>query len=310
VRELVGDDIGDVLLLHLGGGGRIDEEQRLAERDAADVLHRAGREVGQGEQVDLPARVGDPVVVLEPLEGERADLEPEGGEVALARDVDDAQRHTADVDRFGGLEVTDHHRHEVRRHHDRVLEPDRHLAVLGALARGLGAVRHRHQFGVDHEREAEHRLQLGLVPAREGAPAVGGLHLAGRDHLLVAVGVDVGGAVPAAQTVVEDAGEHHLDRHLAGAELGREGEGAELVLLVEHHRGRVGARRRLHLGRGDLQLGGVAHEHVGGLVHVEPDGHVAAEGGCLEIGFEQHVVAIGGGRLGKAARTVRHGRSA
>ena len=44
-------------------GGRVDEQQVLAEGDAAEVLHRAGGEVGQGEQVDLVARVGDAVVV-------------------------------------------------------------------------------------------------------------------------------------------------------------------------------------------------------------------------------------------------------
>ena len=50
---------------------RVDEQQALAERDAAEVLHRAGGEVGQGDQVDLVARVGDAVVVLEPAQARR-----------------------------------------------------------------------------------------------------------------------------------------------------------------------------------------------------------------------------------------------
>ncbi len=57
--------------------GRVDQQQALAERDAAEVLHRPGGEVGQGEQVDLVARVGDAVVLLEPAQRERADLEAE-----------------------------------------------------------------------------------------------------------------------------------------------------------------------------------------------------------------------------------------
>ena len=44
-------------------GRRVDEQQRLAEGDAAEVLHRAEGEVGHGDQVDLVARVGDAVVV-------------------------------------------------------------------------------------------------------------------------------------------------------------------------------------------------------------------------------------------------------
>ena len=77
VGQLVGDDIGDQLALALGGRGRIDEQQVLAERDAAQVLHRAGGEVGQRQQVDLVARIGDAVVVLEPAQAERADVERE-----------------------------------------------------------------------------------------------------------------------------------------------------------------------------------------------------------------------------------------
>ena len=75
--ELVGDDVGDVLLLGLGARDRVDEQEALAERDAPEVLHRAGREVGQREQVDLVARVRDAVVVLEPAQRERSDVERE-----------------------------------------------------------------------------------------------------------------------------------------------------------------------------------------------------------------------------------------
>ena len=99
VGQLVGDDVGDELLLALRRRRRVDEQQALAERDAAEVLHRPGGEVGQGEQVDLVAGVGDAVVVLEPAQGERADVEAEAGEVALAGHVDDAQRDAVDVDR-------------------------------------------------------------------------------------------------------------------------------------------------------------------------------------------------------------------
>ena len=90
MREFVGDDVTDELLFVLGAGGRVDEEQALAERDAAEVLHRAGGEVGKAGEVDLLAGVVDAVVLLEPSEAERADVEAERGEVVLAGYVDHA----------------------------------------------------------------------------------------------------------------------------------------------------------------------------------------------------------------------------
>ena len=82
VRELVRHDVGDELLLGLRGRRRVDEQDALPERDAAQVLHGPGREVGQRDEVDLVRRVGDPVVVLEPPEGELPDLQPEAGQRA------------------------------------------------------------------------------------------------------------------------------------------------------------------------------------------------------------------------------------
>ena len=43
----------------------IEQQQRVAERDRAGVLHRAGREVRHGEQVELVERIRDAEVVLE-----------------------------------------------------------------------------------------------------------------------------------------------------------------------------------------------------------------------------------------------------
>src|SRR4029079_3121164 len=98
------DDVGDVHLFGEGAGGRVDEQQVLAEGDAPEVLHRPSREVGQSEQVDLVARIRDAVVALEPVEGEGADLRGERGEMALAGHVHDAQRYARRVDRLGDLE--------------------------------------------------------------------------------------------------------------------------------------------------------------------------------------------------------------
>ena len=106
----------------------VDEEQRLAERDAAEVLHGAEGEVGDGDEVELVAGVGDAEVVGEVAQRERADLEREGGEVALAGRADDAQRRAVDVDRLGDLERADDERHQVGRHRHRVGEAHRRAA--------------------------------------------------------------------------------------------------------------------------------------------------------------------------------------
>ena len=189
----------------------IDEQQVLAERDAAEVLHRAGGEVGQREQVDLVARVRDAVVVLEPAQAERADVErrtpvrwPLPGTCTTRSGMPSTS--TGSVASSGP--TTNATRYELivivsaKRIDD--------LAVGVGRAVDLGAVGDREEAGVDDERDAEHRLEVGLVPARERPPAVGGLHLGRGDHLLGAVVVGVRAAVEAAQLVVEDAGE--LDR--------------------------------------------------------------------------------------------------
>ena len=63
----------------------VDEQRRVAEGDAAQVLHGAGGEVGDGDEVDLLARVGDVEVVGEEAQCERADLEGEVGQGASSR---------------------------------------------------------------------------------------------------------------------------------------------------------------------------------------------------------------------------------
>ena len=77
----------------------IEQQARLAERDAAEVLHRAEREVGERDEVALLARIRDAVVVGEERDRERADVERELREVPSAGDVRDAHRDAARVDR-------------------------------------------------------------------------------------------------------------------------------------------------------------------------------------------------------------------
>ena len=212
VGQLVGDDVGDALLLAVRARGRVDEQGALAERDAPEVLHRPSGEVRQTEEVDLVAGVGDPVVVLEPAQGEGPDVEGESRQVTLAWDVIHPQGDAIDVDRVSGFQAPDDERHQVGAHDDRVAEADHGLAVRALLMSDRGAVRHRRQRRVDDQRDGEHGLELRLVPTRECPPAVSRLHLRGGDDVLVAVLVDERAAVEAAQLVVERASELDVDR--------------------------------------------------------------------------------------------------
>ena len=90
--DLVGHDVGHPLELDPAGVLGVDEQGRLAEGDAAEVLHRPEREVGQGDQVELVGRVGDGEVVGEEPQGVGADLEREGAEALPARDARHPQR--------------------------------------------------------------------------------------------------------------------------------------------------------------------------------------------------------------------------
>ena len=154
MRDLVHDrerGVGHLGERHLIG---IEQEARLAERHAAEVLHRAEREVGERDEIALLARIRDAVVVGEELDRERSDVERELGEVRLARNVRDAHGDAARVDRFGELERADHPRDEVGRHRDRVAEVHAHPPVAERLPRDLGTVRDREQPLGDHEGHA------------------------------------------------------------------------------------------------------------------------------------------------------------
>jgi hypothetical protein len=88
VRDLVHDGQRDLARLGLRHGVGIDEQCRLAEGHAPEVLHRAEREVGKRHEIELGRGVRDPVVVGEVPQREGSDLFRERPEVAATRCVD------------------------------------------------------------------------------------------------------------------------------------------------------------------------------------------------------------------------------
>ena len=302
--ELVGDDIGDQLLLVLRAGGRVDEHHVLAERDAAEVLHGARREVGQCDEVDLVARVGDAVVLLEPAQAEGPDVEREAREVTLSGDVHDADRCSVDVDRLGHFEAPDDEGDQVAAHHHRVGEPD-HGATVGRGPFDLRSVRDRRQVVVDVESDVEDRLELRLVPARERSATVGGLHLRRGDDLLVAVVVDVGAPIETAELVVEDAVERDAQPARTGGDGVRGVDDHPLRLPVEFP-----CRRDPVDGtRSDPEFGGVQYEYVGVAIDDQADVDLTGERRRLERGSQSEVVTSGANPRRQAVRVERIGRN-
>ena len=68
VRVLVRDHVGDALELGVGRRALVHQQRGLPKRDRAEVLHRARREVGDREEVELVARVRQAVILLEEAE--------------------------------------------------------------------------------------------------------------------------------------------------------------------------------------------------------------------------------------------------
>ena len=242
--ELVGDDVGDQFCCSacvLVAGSTSSRFSRNVMQPRFSIAPAA--KSGSASRSTLSARVRDAVVVLEPAQREGADVEAEPGEVPLAGHVDDAQRDAVDVDRLGRLERADDERHEVGAHRHRVGEAHARPSPSPASVRPTsGPLDTASERRIDDQRDLEHRLEVGLVPARERAPAVGRLHLRGGDDLLGAVVVAVRAAVPAAQLVVEGAGERD-DRASTGPAAGRRSAVTNSRSVAASRRNGVARRR-------------------------------------------------------------------
>jgi hypothetical protein len=305
VGQLVGHHVGDPGELGLGDGIGVDEQERLPEGDGPEVLHGAGGEVRQGDQVALVARVGDRVVVGEPAQAEGPELQRVGGEVLLPRHVDHSQRGAVDVDRLGRHQRSDHERHQVGAHGDGVGEADRHPAVAGRLTADLAGVGDGQQVLCHHQRDREHGLEVGLVPAREGEAGVRRLHLGGADDPLDAVVVGEGAPVEPLELVVEDPPERQVDRRLPGGQLA--GQGEREALAREGDLGLDAALRPLDPRLVDGQVGGVEHHRGGRFEHLDGDVLRAPERGCGQVGLDPQLVAPGHDVAGQAVLAAAGG---
>ena len=179
----------------------VGEQQRLAIEDRRGVLHRAGGEVGDGDDVELLERVFDRVVAVVVL--------------------DDLLRSTRGRSRSApscraSSRCGSGSRRRCRELHSKspTASATRYVDIFGVVsnltvclpAAGPGVSETTAPFEmawslfVDDRREREGRLERRLVERREHAPRVGGFEL--RDRVAAIVGL---AQIEAAQVVVEDA---------------------------------------------------------------------------------------------------------
>jgi hypothetical protein len=184
VRELVRDRLGDVELFDVGRERRVQEQQRLAVRHEAGVLHRALREVRDRRLVELPLGIRDRVVLAEPVERVGRDL------VRVAARCSRSGRHATRIGVGPANDGSVRPRPPTTTHTryvDITMDRSNRTRVKpgsGRLASDLGRVRQRrHPVGRD-ERHLERRLEIRLVPAREVAPRVGRLEVRRDDHVV------------------------------------------------------------------------------------------------------------------------------
>ncbi len=282
VRELVRDHLGDPLLLRERGGLRVEEQRDLAVGDEAGVLHRARLELRQADLVELPERVRDPEVVLEPRQYLDRDVLPESRERELRRLRERADRDTAHGERRVRVHLPEHERDEVGRERRRLREADAPAAAEVLFAHRC-SVREDDDALRRLDRELPGRLEAGLVEAGEDAPRIGGLEL--RRGEPVARGVE------AAEPVGHAARPAELERRGAARERRREAHDDRLA------RGRGDDLDRVQVAAadpqpraGDVELGAVEHDLRARLDELQVDADRSGEPPSVEVDGEHRVV--------------------
>ncbi len=277
VRELV-QDRRDPALLH-GVGDLGAEHVALDEGHGARVLHRARVELGDEQLVVLRERVRVVEALLVEREALAGLLEHVVGVEVLHERLagEDAERDRAAVAR-GELAADDavrarDERRDVARHAERRLEGPRGRAVGCGRGLGRGGVGDDLPVRGSRDREAEDRLEVGLLEHRE--------HAAGVRHLELRVQVDlvVDGIDEPVQALarvrvhgVGDDRELVLLREVVEADphAVADGGGVELAAVEGHGVDRAGDRVD---ERGRARRGGEAHGR-GGSEHLRAPGEV------------------------------------
>jgi len=168
VCRLMGDDAGAAEHL-VAGGGRIEKERRGAIPDGAGVLHPAELERGDGEERELPERIGNAGVVLEPAERRGVEVEDRLAVAEHFRGIGLPVHHrerAAVARRLFGLELPGGEREQIRRDRLGLIELMRR-ATGRRVARHERAVGQRTPAAGNPEGQGPAGLEVGLVERGE-----------------------------------------------------------------------------------------------------------------------------------------------
>ncbi len=234
MRGLVRHHRGYSLQLEMGRPRRVGQQGVLAVGDAPEILHGSEGEVGDGDVVELAARVRDLEISGKETHRVARHLRRVSGQVRASREGDYAQGDVVHHDRVGQGIGADHEGHQIRRHHHGLSERHSLAPVAEPLDRADLLVGYGGQLLVDDEGNGESSLEVRFVPAGKRPPGVGGLELGGGDDLVDAVVAPEGTAIEAAQSFVEYAGEHQVQAVAGtGRQVVGERDGQPLLGAVE-----------------------------------------------------------------------------
>ncbi len=259
------DDVCDAFEFAVGTRPLIDEQRGFAEGNRAQVLHRTGGKIRNGEEVEFVARVGNAVVGLKELQRGGGNVLPEAGEVRFARHGPEPQRGLSDESGSRRFDPADDERNQIRGHPDRVRE-SHHLLVSFDGFRGDGAVGDGGQRLVDHECGGKDGLEIRFIPTGKGAARVRRFELRGR-HCPAGPGlILIGAAIESAEGVVERPLKREMQPPLAGSHRLRNRQSAPLKRFVRFDRCLLPAALRVFEDRvADGQLNGVQDDDGRGL---------------------------------------------
>ena len=279
VRELVGVDAEEALAQR--GRRRVaDQQQPLLVDDEPRVLHRAEREVGRGDEVELVEGVGDAEPRLERGEDARRLGERVRQLAAATVHGEAAQRERAaalrrrrDRRRLDDVPRPDRVRDQIGR--QRLGGRERHAApsLRGGLLAQHARVRSRDRLRGNHERHVPRRLERRLVEAGEALARGERLEL--RRHVGALVDGDLVCGVEL-RGVARAEGEHELELARRQRPLGRERQHAALVHRLRAQRDRRRARRRGARAH-DLEVLAVEEDRSRRLRAAHRDPHLTVE---------------------------------
>jgi len=184
----------------------IRQELFLAKGNRTDVLHGAGCEIGNTDDVQLAERIRNAGPLVVELHRVLGGIQREAGQRKLVGRRTDAHRDCAGR-AAPADEIAHEHGDQITGNLLRAREGHRVLAGLGPRRIGhLSAIGDRAISTVDHQRHVEGGFVGRLVPGRKRATGIGRFHLG--DGVPAAIGF---AQVEAAKLVVEDARECDVD---------------------------------------------------------------------------------------------------